>query len=168
MSDMSRYGFKKWWGAALFCSLLAGCSQEDVVLEPDASCEFSYEGLYAMLADRKKNPKEKHRFSGKVLEKQLQKKREDREKYGSLSAAAYGDFRDGLLTACEYRILTEEIADGIQSCEKAEKEILREQYRWEKGQGLTRGLILWLFEKVEVMENREIHISFCFRSPFKS
>ena len=34
---MSRYGFKKWWGAALFCSLLAGCSQEDVVLEPDAA-----------------------------------------------------------------------------------------------------------------------------------
>lgn len=120
------------------------------------------------LTDRKKNPKEKHRFSGKVLEKQLQKKREDREKYGSLSAAACGDFRDGLLTACEYRILTEEIADGIQSCEKAEKEILREQHRWEKEQGLTRGLILWLFEKVEVMGSREIHISFCFRPPFKS
>ena len=30
----------------------------NTVLEPDASCEFSYEGLYAMLTDRKKNPKE--------------------------------------------------------------------------------------------------------------
>lgn len=107
---------------------------------------------------------------------QLEKRKEEIEKYRHLKLASYEDYKNGLLTKEEYLLFQKELEDRMEECEKAMSKLekkkrmliedIHEKERWmktfleSKEMELKRFILVRLIDRIYIYENHRIEIVF--------